>query len=603
MKEFIVYKLLDLHFEESFFKAVKAGANYLHIGSFLPKEVEGAIEKVMDAYTDMMDVILNDPALDPQNKEVLKYRQWLRFSDYKKLYKRTLEFASLTNRTGLIVNAESRTEKEDLIQNQDPYASLDLPNKRKQELQSHFKKIDSPTPDTYFNALQHSGIDIARFFEKPLPLFITENSRKMHSQISGQSGSGKSELIKVIVHHYLKYNNAAVVIIDPKNDFAEQVAKWRENFNSDKLIYIDPDLSAQAVPVINPLELIRHPNAKEHEKNIGILSEQLVDALEQLLRGTSFSENMRGTLKYCLPVLIELEGATLHDLGRFMQDDSNGDLVELGRKSANLSTQQFFETFHSKALAPTKHAIYMKISSLLSNNVFAQVVASSKSTIDLEQALNEKKLVVFNLAKGAMGKDSSRAFGLFMVAMIQGIALRRAKLPKAQRVPVHTFIDESQNYISPSVEEILTESRAYGLHLTLASQVVGQKMDSTLKNILMKNTDIKVQGKGDEPPYSRLKTGDYFIKVGKSTEFRFSGLTHLLDCKNAMTVVQWEAEKQRQIDRYYKPLGSMNQAPLQAEDTVNDVPFESLKDKQQTKVREAMKEQQADGDTFKPAQD
>jgi len=51
-----------------------------------------------------------------------------------------------------------------------------------------------------------------------------------------------------------------------------------------------------------------------------------------------------------------------------------------------------------------------------------------------------------------------------MVAMqIKLSALKRAKLDKKDRKPYFLYIDEFQNYVSKSIESILSEARKYKL--------------------------------------------------------------------------------------------------------------------------------------------
>lgn len=54
------------------------------------------------------------------------------------------------------------------------------------------------------------------------------------------------------------YGKTAIVVLDPNGDFAEQVAQFKENTAAgrvDKLIYVEPSLSNDVFPVINPLDL------------------------------------------------------------------------------------------------------------------------------------------------------------------------------------------------------------------------------------------------------------------------------------------------------------------------------------------------------------
>lgn len=44
----------------------------------------------------------------------------------------------------------------------------------------------------------------------------------------------------------------------------------------------------------------------------------------------------------------------------------------------------------------------------------------------------------------------------------------------------------------PSIAEILSESRKFGLHLTMAQQYLGQRMDTEFRRGILANTQIKM---------------------------------------------------------------------------------------------------------------
>ena len=89
-------------------------------------------------------------------------------------------------------------------------------------------------------------------------MLMPERDRQRHTYVLGKSGSGKSELLKLLVYGYLrKPGSATVVVIDPHGDLAEEIARFKEHRKSDRLIYIDPYLDGIGgrMPTINPFEL------------------------------------------------------------------------------------------------------------------------------------------------------------------------------------------------------------------------------------------------------------------------------------------------------------------------------------------------------------
>ena len=79
---------------------------------------------------------------------------------------------------------------------------------------------------------------------------------------------------------------------------------------------------------------------------------------------------------------------------------------------------------------------------------------------------------------------------MIIVSKLQVAALAREKIPKDQRQDFFLYIDEFQNYITDSIESILSEARKYKLGLIVAHQYIGQlvnKGDEKIKNAIFGN--------------------------------------------------------------------------------------------------------------------
>lgn len=88
--------------------------------------------------------------------------------------------------------------------------------------------------------------------------------------------------------------------------------------------------------------------------------------------------------------------------------------------------------------------------------------------------MQEKKVLFMNLSKGATGEINSKLLGLIIVSKIQMAALRRQKMSTADRQDFFLYIDEFQNYVTDSIESILSEARKYRLSLNIAHQYLSQ---------------------------------------------------------------------------------------------------------------------------------
>ena len=89
-------------------------------------------------------------------------------------------------------------------------------------------------------------------------------------------------------------------------------------------------------------------------------------------------------------------------------------------------------------------------------------------------AMQQKKIILMNLAKGISGEETSKLIGKIIAMQVKLLALKRAKNEEKDRVPHYLCVDEFQNYVSQSFESIMSEARKYRLGLVVAHQYTDQ---------------------------------------------------------------------------------------------------------------------------------
>lgn len=408
------------------------------------------------------------------------------------------------------------------------------------------------------------------FFLRRHEFRISEKARQRHSYITGQSGSGKTELIKTLIHHYLTKNtNTGIILIDPHGDIAEQVAHFKENAQSDRLVYIDPFLSSDHTPVLNPFSL---PQKNTPPQVVDLITEELYLVFRGVLK-SSFTPQMETLLRPCITTLLLMGNKDINDLQRFMDDDRNSGYLSFALKNLyNPSQVDFLKTdFQKDTYNPTKQAIKTKLQSLLNSHTFRNLLTGNP-TYNLDQLCKQKKLIVFNLSAGKIGNDTSDVIGRFLLAQIKSMAFQRADSPEHLRTPTHVFIDECQRYISPTIETILAEARKYKVYLTLANQYYGQNMGTETRNAITNNTAVKMAGmNGDKNATTHhketgasidelksLRVGEFHIKEGTTPSIKIKTPSRLIQNKNAMPPEQWDTIKENLLGRYYQPLDQIN---------------------------------------------
>ncbi len=182
-------------------------------------------------------------------------------------------------------------------------------------------------------------------------------------------------------------------------------------------------------------------------------------------------------------------GCTLLDISRVMADKTFRDLKL--SKCKNPLVVQFWKEIALKAggeasLANMVPYITSKFDVFLSNEIMRPIVAQEKSSFNFRDIMDNKKILLVNLAKGRLGDINSNLIGLIIVGKLLMAALSRTDSFGQEFPPFYLYIDEFQNITTDSISTILSEARKYKLALTVAHQFIAQ-LDEKIKNSVFGN--------------------------------------------------------------------------------------------------------------------
>ena len=428
----------------------------------------------------------------------------------------------------------------------------------------------SADPTGYIQFVDNkAGGTLSEFLARPHRLPILEAQRRRHTLVVGASGSGKSEILKGIVHHYMTRNTGtAIVILDPHGDLALDVARFRENVRGDRLVFIDLGISDEQTAVINPFEV-----GDLSDRELDVAKQELIGQLGSVLgERAELSSTMEAVISPCVSTLLRMPGATIADLRDFLDEGRNERLLEYAFE--NLSNPQqieFLRTDFANTRNDTRLALKTKLQLLLDSDVFRNFLVG-RSTIDLEREIEANKLIIFTLSTAGAGESVGPAIGRLVMAKLMGIASRRALLSPEDRqkcAPIHCIVDEAQNVVSPSMRKVLDQARKFRLHLTLASQYLGQFTDVEVRSSIEQNCAVKLIGLQNQEStrvhmaklagttaekIGSLATGDFFVKIGAFPGYTLRNDTQLLGGANSMTDAEWDRIRSDQLRRYYRPI-------------------------------------------------
>ena len=414
--------------------------------------------------------------------------------------------------------------------------------------------------DGYFYLMGKKNAKMFSVFHEWHKAYLPKTQKGSHSYIIGKSGCGKSELMKNLIIQDIAKNDSCVIVIAPDGDMCLEIAR-QKSLDKSRLVYIDCS-NKRFTPIINPIELIQD---KEDHLAVQAQAQVIRDAFLQMCsaNGQPLTSQQQTLVQPCLDVIIEM-GGTLYDMQRMVDDlADNGDILEIARKHPKHG-YQFQGRFDRSNLKESKNSIFQKLQQILGLSSVADFFCG-KTTIDLPSAIEEKKVIVFNLSKGHLMKFGSLYIGMLVIPILQNIIFQRAKLDKSNRVPISFYIDEFQDYINDSMDEILRQGRKYGVNLTIATQTVGQGMDSKMTDTVLTNTNIKFAGQNNYrntrtmsneagvelEVLQKLQRGEFLTRVGNGRAFVLTGSKLHLDDKTCISSEEWEKVLQDQIKKYY----------------------------------------------------
>src|SRR5438552_3101955 len=125
-----------------------------------------------------------------------------------------------------------------------------------------------------------------------------------------------------------------------------------------------------------------------------------------------------------------------------------------------------------------------KVSKFTTNPLLRAVIGQTTSSFDFRWAMDNSKIILCNLSKGALGADVSSLLGSLIVSKLALASLSRQDILEADRRPHYLYADEVQNFThGVDFPTILSESRKYALSLTIGTQTLSQLPEATLASV------------------------------------------------------------------------------------------------------------------------
>lgn len=344
----------------------------------------------------------------------------------------------------------------------------------------HFPNVAHGAPNVaYLKAKPHEPppnlptdgiiLGINNFRGQETMIRLGTEDRRRHLYTIGQTGTGKTSLLKELIRQDIEAGRG-VGVIDPHGDLAEAVLAMTPASRADDIVYFNP--SDTEMPLgLNMLEW-----KTEEQRDFAV--QEMIRIFEKLFPpeviGPMFEHNMRNAM---LTLMADKDNpGTIVEIPRIFTDQ------EFTNRYLKHVTDPIVRAFWEQEMAKTSdfHRSEMlgylvsKVGRFIENSMMRNIIGQARSSFDLRDIMDSGKIFVANLSKGKLGEINSSLLGLTIVGKMQMAALARADSPEEERRDFYLYIDEFQNFTTDSISTILSEARKYRLNLTIAHQFIAQ---------------------------------------------------------------------------------------------------------------------------------
>jgi hypothetical protein len=317
------------------------------------------------------------------------------------------------------------------------------------------------------------------------PIYMKHADRQRHMYAIGKSGSGKSEFIANLAIQDIR-NGHGVCVVDPHGDLVETLLNNipPERYN-DVIVFSPYD---REHPV--GLNMLEAPTPEMRDFAVQEMISIFYKLFPPEMIGPMFEHNMRNVM---LTLMADPEHpGTIAEIPRMFSDEAYQ--KRWIAKVKDPVVRAFWENEMAKTSDFHKSEmlgyLISKVGRFVEDEMMRNIIGQAESGFSLREVMDEQKILFMDLSKGKTGEVNAQLLGLIVVTKLQMAALARADMPESQRKDFFLYIDEFQNYITPSIATILSEARKYRLNLIVAHQYMSQvveKGDTQIKDAILGN--------------------------------------------------------------------------------------------------------------------
>jgi hypothetical protein len=316
---------------------------------------------------------------------------------------------------------------------------------------------------------------------------LSAKERQKHTLVIGGTGMGKSTLLAQAFIQDMKKGRGAA-LIDPHGDLAADLLNYVPKNRVNDVIYLDPAQVHHPVSV-NLMEL----PTDLPDSQLSIARDFICEAIISIFRKVFSDDDSGGhrieyILRNAVYTAFNVPDATLFTLLRLLTNDRYRAYVVSRLNDEGLKDFWYgeFNKAGSYQRVKMSSGVTAKLGRFERSIIVRRMLEKPRSTINFKTILESNKILICNLSKGGLGEDTASLLGMVLLAKLQLAAWSRSRVNPSLRNSFYLYVDEFESYNASIFSQLVSESRKFGLCLTLAEQTTAYQSDKDA-NIILAN--------------------------------------------------------------------------------------------------------------------
>ncbi|PIR88452.1 MAG: hypothetical protein COU09_02145 [Candidatus Harrisonbacteria bacterium CG10_big_fil_rev_8_21_14_0_10_44_23] len=314
--------------------------------------------------------------------------------------------------------------------------------------------------------------------EKKFVFGIKKNDRRSNMYIIGKSGVGKSKLMELMIRQDIM-RGSGVCLMDPHGEMIDDLLHFIPEDRIKDVIIFDPN-DKEAPIAFNPF-------ANVHEDFRYQMAQGLIEIMQAQF-GSQWSAGMEHVFRFAVLALNQYPKATVRGLAEIFNNPQYRE--EVAKYSSDEMVKRFWLSEYAHLASQSKMQrevitpLVNKLSQFLFDPLLGKTFSSPEHKFSVEKSIEEKKIILINLARGKLGKENSSFLASLLLLKIKQAGMTRMRLADREREDFYLYIDEFHHLVTETFENLLFEGKKYHIPLTISHQYLGQVVSHFQNSVL-----------------------------------------------------------------------------------------------------------------------